>query len=647
MSSGPRPPYRLADLMTATMIRRLQPGPARNKITIDRGVQVPMRDGAILVADHYAPVAGGPRPTVLMRCPYGRGMQWAVLARPIAEHGYHVLLQSSRGTFGSGGRFMPAVDEAADGLDTVAWLRRQPWFGGELAAVGPSYLAFAAWALATDPPPELTALALYISPHDLAAAGFGQGPFELHNLLMWSDLLASQERGGLLRMFWRIIKADKRLARMANQVPIAGTASRLVRAGASWYGDWMEHPNRDDPFYEGYSAAEALERVTAPTLLISGFQDFFVEQTRQQYQALRRRGVPASLIIGPWTHMTLDMGFALRETLTWLDTFADGNGNGSGSPARPRGALVWTSGADQWHRLEDWPPADATPHAWHLQPDRMLASPVQHDEPAVADAARAPAGVDGTVPVDDRPGPDAAVTAMPALDGAALALDDSAAMDASAAVEGTAEASLAAEALTTTFRYDPADPTPSVGGRIISLRGGGSLDNSAVETRPDVLTFTSAPLEQPVQVAGLPAVDLYVSSDNAHCDFFARLCDVDIAGRSLNLTDQIVRCSPADAAPGEVRRVTIVLTDVSHVFLAGHRIRLQVSGGAHPRFARNLGTGEHLLNGTQMVPASHQIHHSAQHPSALIMPVVRTGLPTDAAQPAAESLMSIGVPGVS
>jgi predicted acyl esterase len=606
------------------MSRRLQPGPVRNKITIDRGVQVPMRDGAILVADHYAPVAGGPRPTVLMRCPYGRGMQWAVLARPIAERGYHVLLQSSRGTFGSGGQFMPAVDEAADGLDTVAWLRAQPWFSGELAAVGPSYLAFAAWALAADPPPELTALALYISPHDLAAAGFGQGPFELYNLLMWSDLLASQEHQGPLRMIWRILNADRRLARMADQLPVAATAAGLVRAGASWFGDWMEHPERDDPYYRHYSAAAALERVTVPTLLISGFHDFFIEQTRQQYQALRRRGVPASLIIGPWTHMTLDLGMALRETLGWLDAFADGNGNGNGngfaSSPRSSGALVWTSGADQWHKLPDWPPAGAAPHAWYLQPGRALAGPVPDGQPAPALAVP----VDGTA-----------------------AVDGSAVVGGSAAADGSAGAPLAADALATTFRYDPADPTPSVGGRIISMRRGGSLDNSAVEARGDVLTFTTAPLERPVQVAGLPAVDLHVSSDNAYCDIFARLCDVDQDGRSLNLTDQIVRCTPADVVPGEIRRIRIVLTDVSHVFLSGHRIRLQLSGGAHPRFARNLGTGADLVKGTQLAPVSHQVQHSAQYPSALIMPVVTIALPTEAAEPASQSLMSIGVPGVT
>ena len=136
MSSGPRPPRRPADFLAAAMSRQLKVGPKRNKITIDRDLQVPMRDGTILLADHYAPVTAEPRATVLMRTPYGRGWQMAMMGRPFAERGYHLLLQSCRGTFGSGGTFTPGVDEAADGQDTVAWLREQHWFNGRLATAG-------------------------------------------------------------------------------------------------------------------------------------------------------------------------------------------------------------------------------------------------------------------------------------------------------------------------------------------------------------------------------------------------------------------------------------------------------------------------------------------------------------------------------
>ena len=574
MSSGPRPPRRPADFLAAAMGRQLRLGPKRNKITIDRGLKVPMRDGTILLADHYAPVTAEPRPTVLMRTPYGRGWEMAMMGRPFAERGYHLLLQSCRGTFGSGGTFTPGLDEAADGQDTVAWLREQDWFNGRLATAGPSYLAFTAWALALDPPPELAAMALYVSPHDLAAAGFGRGPFELFNLLLWTDLMAHQGRHGSARMMWRTMTADKRLAAAMDRLPLAATGSAIGGDAVPWYGDWLAHPQSADPYWAGYSATAALDRVTVPTLLVSGFHDFFAEQTMRQYQVLRQRGVTAGLTVGPWTHMNVDMGVAIRETLAWLDSFAAGNG-AAPSP-RPSRVRVWVSGAEQWKELPDWPPAGTVATTLHLRAGGRLTA--------------------------EQPGDD----------------------DVSA------------------FTYDPADPTPSVGGRVMSLRSGGSLDNSALEARGDVLTFTSEPLGSAVEVAGVPVVRLHASSDNAYFDVFARLCDVSPDGRSVNLTDQIFRSSPAEVTAGATWQVDIPLTDVAHVFSPGHRIRLQVSGGAHPRFARNLGTAADLVHGTQLALVTHQVLHSELCPSAIVLPVLTapagqatlTAAGQDAVQPA-------------
>ncbi len=557
MSSGPRPPRRPADLLTAAIMRSFKLGRKRNKITVDRGIRIPMRDGTILLADHYAPLTTQSRPTILMRSPYGRGWQMALMSRPFAERGYHVLLQSTRGTFGSGGAFTPGRDEAADGLDTVAWLRTQDWFSGRLATVGASYLAFVQWALAMDAPPELFAMAVHISPHDLAAAGFGQGAFELYNLLSWTDLMAHQERHGAARMMWRTLTADKRLAPAMSRLPLAATAAG-VGDGVAWYQDWLAHPDSSDPYWAGYSAVGALDRVAVPTLLISGFHDFFVEQTMQQYQALRQRGVPAALTVGPWTHMTLDMGVAIRETLAWLDAFAAGSATAA-SP-RPAAVRVWTSGAGEWRELAEWPPPAAADQPWYLQANGGL----------------------GTSP----PGP-----AGPAA---------------------------------SSFGYDPARPTPSVGGRTMSMRNSGSLDNTALEARDDVLTFSTPPLAAAVELAGVPQVRLYLTSDNAYHDIFARLCDVDPAGKSRNLTDKIVRSVPGRVVPGQPRAVTITMTDVAHVFLAGHRIRLQLAGGAHPRFARNLGTGADPITGTETAPVMHRVLHDAEHPSELMLPVVGT-----------------------
>jgi uncharacterized protein len=570
MSTGPRKPPRPGDLFGSAINRSWRLPPKRNKVEVEQALPVPMRDGAILLADHYAPLTPAPRPTVLMRSPYGRGWQFAMMARPFAERGYHVVLQSARGTFGSGGTFTPGTYEAADGQDTVAWLRTQDWFSGKLVTVGASYLAFVQWALMTDPPPELTAMAVHISPHDLAGAGFRNGAFELFNLLMWSDLMARQEEVSALQGTWRMYRTDRRLAPVLQRLPVSRTAE-ILESRAPWYAEWLRHPDPADTYWDGYRATAALDRVTVPTLLMSGFHDFFVEQTMQQYRTLRDRGVPVGLTIGPWNHMSFDMGLATRETLAWLDAYAEGNEGcpANGSP-RPQPVRAWTSGSGQWRELPDWPPADAAPATWYLQPRGLL-----------ADAA-----------------PDSA-------------------------------------AIATSFRYDPADPTPSVGGRIMSMTGAGSRDNAALERRADVLTFSTAPLTEPVEVAGVPVVRLYVSSDNGHCDVFARLCDVDKRGASRNLTDQIVRLTPDRLTPGRATEVSLRLTDVSHVFLAGHRIRLQISGGAHPRFGRNLGTGEDPATSTRLEPTTMHVLHNGDHPSALSLPV----LPSPAtAAPADESV---------
>ena len=418
--------------------------------------------------------------------------------------------------------------------------------------MGASYLAYVQWALALDPPPELRAMVVQVSPHDLGASCFGHGPFELYNRLAWSEMMAHQQQLGPVRWVWRAVRANKRLAPIMSRLPLAATGAAISGTGAPWYAEWLAHPDLADPYWDDRRAAAALDRVTVPTLLISGFYDLFAEQTMQQYQTLRHRGVQAGLTIGPWSHITVDVGMATRETLAWLDAFAAGDG----PTPRPQPARAWISGSEQWQELPQWPPVGAAGRTWYLRGGGMLAE---------------------TAPVGDE--------------------------------------------AATGFRYDPLDPTPSVGGRISSYHAG-SRDNTAVEARADVLTFSTAPLAGPVHVAGVPSVRLHVSYDGARADILTRLCDVDGRGRSRDLTDQIIRMGPAGPADGGTHSVSLPLTGVSHVFQRGHRIRLQVSGGAFPRYARNLGTAGDPITGTQTAPVSYRVFHSGPRPSAITMPVL-------------------------
>src|ERR1700742_1484088 len=196
--------------------------PASTDYTVNR-VYVPMRDGVRLVADHYAPTTSTPLGTLLVRGPYGRAFPFSlVYAHLLAPRGYHVVLQSVRGTFGSGGEFEPMINEAADGADTVVWLREQPWFTGRFATVGLSYLGFTQWALLHDPPPELAAAVITAGPHDLLDSVWGTGAFSI-DFLGWSDLVAHQEDPVRIRAGIRHLRAPRDVARAASGLPLGAS----------------------------------------------------------------------------------------------------------------------------------------------------------------------------------------------------------------------------------------------------------------------------------------------------------------------------------------------------------------------------------------------------------------------------------------
>ena len=172
------------------------------------------------------------------------------------------------------------------------------------------------------------------------------------------------------------------------------------------------------------------------------------------------------------------------------------------------------------------------------------------------------------------------------------------------------------------YIYSPADPTPSLGGPLMSLQGG-PRDNRSLEVRPDVLTFTTPPLQKDVEVIGPVQLVLFVRSSCEYTDFFGRLCDVTPNRRSINVCDGLLRVEPGlgTLQPDGSLCLEISLWATAYLFQRGHCIRLQVSSGAFPRFSRNLGTGEPQAFATHMVSAHQVIYHDAAHPSALILPV--------------------------
>jgi putative CocE/NonD family hydrolase len=527
------------------------------RVAVERGVRIPMDDGAALLADVYTPVASGSHPTVLVRTPYGRrGPLGIIFGRMFAERGYRVVMQSCRGTFGSDGVFEPNFNERADGLATIRWIERQPWFDGRLAMNGPSYLGAVQWAVADSAGPALVALCTHVTYSNITEHWYRGGSFSLDDAIEWTTLVSEQEGGRLNGLKTLLELRTRRVDRFVNRLPVVELDELVIGRRVGFWREFVEHPSRSDPFWAPVDHSARVAGVTASVLQVGGWYDIFLPIQLSDYQRLVDAGNQPRLVIGPWTHVSPD-GFAVQvsESLLWLDRHVRGvpphPGSDDSLPVR-----IFVMGANEWRDERSWPPPGYRAQRWHLQPGGRL-------DPA------APAHGD----------PD-------------------------------------------TYVYDPADPTPVVGGTRLR-RAGGRRDQARTETRPDVTVFTSDVLTQDVEVIGPVTAEIHVASDLEHFDVFVRLCHVDDKGRSYNVSDGVERVSPEGGArPADgIRVVQVALWPTAERFPAGHRIRVQVSSGAHPRFARNLGTGQPLATGTTTRVAHQSIHHRPEHPSAIILPV--------------------------
>jgi putative CocE/NonD family hydrolase len=175
------------------------------------------------------------------------------------------------------------------------------------------------------------------------------------------------------------------------------------------------------------------------------------------------------------------------------------------------------------------------------------------------------------------------------------------------------------------FHYNPHDPTPAVGGPTLNVRTAGRKDQRRREHRHDVVTYTTPVLTEDLTVIGPLTATLYLRSSLEHTDFFVRLCDVSEKGKSVNLSDGIMRLAPGSVEKGDdgVFALDVAMWPTANTFRTGHRIRLQVSSGAHPLFSRNAGTGEPMATGANLSSADQEVFHDAARPSSIALPVVR------------------------
>jgi len=534
--------------------------PALYDVAVERGLRVPMPDGAELVADRYRPRVPGRFPTILVRTPYGRkNFATAFLLRRIGERGYNVLIQDVRGRFDSEGEFDVFVGEDADGQVTIKWISEQPWFDGSLGLWGMSYLAYVQWAVAPEVPPYLKAIMPQIGASHTYPIIYPDGAFNLDLALPYSILIEEQNANpdaSFFESLLRSLRVRRRLPRGFMHLPVGEADVAVLEPPRAFYRDWLAHPEPGEAYWRARDHSGQVHEVKAPAYLFSGWYDFFLRELLDDYETLIAAGKTPYLTIGPYPHGSFRMlTEVLRETFAWFDLHLKGELQGE---TRTKPVRLYVMGSDEWREFDAWPPPSKETR-YHLHSGGRLSL--------------------------EAPPP---------------------------------------EAPPDRYRYDPADPTPAVGGPLFGLWGKrGAVDNRELESRSDVLVYTTPPLEGDVEVIGPVCLELYVHSSLEHADFFGRLCDVQPSGASLNVCDGLFRLAPGTGEPqadGSLR-IEIDMWATAHRFRRGHRIRLQVSGGAHPRWIRNLGTGEPIAMATAMLASEQTVYHDREHPSAMVLPV--------------------------
>jgi putative CocE/NonD family hydrolase len=553
----------------------LKLSPATHAIGIERNIPIEVEHGLTLAADHYYPKAEGRFPTILIRSPYGRelrggpiGLVYGFLLRRLAERGYHVIAQDTRGRYESEGEFDPFVYEVWDGRTTLDWIKRQPWLDGTLGVgmTGPSYLGYTQYAAALEPArvPHLKAIMPIMTSSQFYTVIHPDGSFALDTVLHWLQITFLAGRPDRKRRFISPQEEDRRLARLFDHTPVQDIDELLLGERVDFYHEALTATDRNALRWRTVDLSDRLGNIEAAAHLMTGWHDFMLRELLADYQRLVNAGRNPYLTIGPWYHADVRyLEYAIRLSLEWFDAQLKGQRD----RLRAKPVRLFLMGANEWRDFDAWPPK-ALRIRYYLREQRHLSiEPPQNGE------------------TPDR------------------------------------------------YHYDPADPTPNLGGPLINLPKGAVRDNRELEARSDVLVYTTPPLDRDLDVIGPIRLELFARSTLAHTDFFGRLCDVQPNGKSLNVCDGLIRVKPegpvehpehngrAKRCGADTLHLEIDLWATAHRFKRGHCLRLIVSSGAHPRWLRNYGTGEAIGTATEMRAADQTVFHDRDHSSALILPV--------------------------
>ncbi len=557
-------------------------------VTIAQDVPVPMRDGTVLRADIYRPTDAADLPVLLLRIPYDKFVaQTYVYGHPIwyARHGYIVVVQDTRGRYKSEGEFWPLRGEATDGADTIEWCAALPGASGKVGTFGFSFSGINQLLSGSLRPRGLGAACPGFYPTSMYE-GFGYvgGAFALSTMAQWLTILAGDRavRLGMPEARSLIIDATAQVGQWSPSTTLHEIPLLAANPLTPFAAEMLAHPAYGEFWHES-----DLERMAAPTdlpcLHVSGWYDTFLRQTLDTYALLAAAGkAEQRLLVGPWVHMPwaqhvggVDFGrdaggqIVDRYQLAFYDAHLKGD-------RRALDALppvtVFLLGANRWASYNSWPPTDARPDAFYLHSGGKANS----------------------------------------LDG-----------------DGALSREPPGREYPDIFIYDPRMPVQSVGGHSCcsaAVSPMGPFDQSIVETRNDVLCYTTPPFETPIELLGPVELELYAATTAADTDFTAKLCHVRHSGEVINLCEGIVRARYATdrtreilLPPNQVHRFVIALAQIAVHLAAGERLRLEVSSSNYPTFDRNPNTGGELGSEAplEMVAARQTIHHDADRASVL------------------------------
>ncbi len=536
-------------------------GRPQHAVRIFRSQSFETSDGTRLVADLFRPRRADPAPTILVRIPYARTWTNRVFATMIgrmwAEHGYNVVLQGTRGRYESGGEHYPLVHERDDGVETLAWIDRQPWFDGRVGMWGSSYFGYTQWVLADDAEPAPLTFMIQLASTDHYGMFYHGGAFSLESALYW----------GIRSSHADDTPPDTLLMdRAFGTLPLVELDDR-VEADVSYYNDWVSHTRRDE-YWRAIDGEDRAARVTAPIHFMAGWFDPYLPTQLRDYTTILQSADPrvaesTHLTIGPWGHAfepplvdgSLPDNYrrsSIAPSVAWFDRYLKGD---SAVPAPPP-VRIFVLGANQWRDEEAWPLARAEPTAFYLNGDG------------------------GSLSVGSPP-----------------------------PGSGTLE-----------YVFDPTDPVPTRGGAMLGARSGMRLQSNV--ERDDVLTFTTDPLSEPLEITGPVSAVLYVETSAPNTDFTAQLLYVEPDGRTFNITEGIVRREfRQDSGP---ERISIELWPTSIVLEAGRRLRLDIASSNYPRWDANPNTGRDPARETAPVSATQRIFWGGATPSHITLPLVPT-----------------------